>query len=118
MPGAAGVQRCGTQVCLPLADPANASLRAVDGARLINIDGKQLLVARIEQASFIVLSAVCTHMGCIVNYSPAQADIECPCHGARFQLDGAVKLGPASSPLKKYTATYDAATDTVTVTLP
>ena len=34
------------------------------------------------------LSAVCTHMGCILNYSKFRNQFECPCHGATFQTDG------------------------------
>lgn len=34
------------------------------------------------------LSAVCTHMGCILNYSKFRTQFECPCHGATFQTDG------------------------------
>ena len=34
------------------------------------------------------LSAVCTHMGCILNYSKFRKQFECPCHGATFQTDG------------------------------
>jgi nitrite reductase/ring-hydroxylating ferredoxin subunit len=34
------------------------------------------------------LSAVCTHMGCILNYSTFRKQIECPCHGATFQTNG------------------------------
>ena len=34
------------------------------------------------------LSAVCTHMGCILNYSKLRDRFECPCHGATFETDG------------------------------
>ena len=34
------------------------------------------------------LSAVCTHMGCILNYSRFRDRFECPCHGATFQTNG------------------------------
>jgi len=34
------------------------------------------------------LSAVCTHMGCILNYSKFRNRFECPCHGATFEKDG------------------------------
>jgi nitrite reductase/ring-hydroxylating ferredoxin subunit len=34
------------------------------------------------------LSAVCTHMGCILNYSKFRDQFECPCHGATFKKNG------------------------------
>jgi len=34
------------------------------------------------------ISAVCTHMGCILNYSKFRDQFECPCHGATFQTNG------------------------------
>ncbi|HET9849114.1 MAG TPA: Rieske (2Fe-2S) protein [Candidatus Dormibacteraeota bacterium] len=34
------------------------------------------------------LSAVCTHMGCILNYSKFRNQFECPCHGATFGTNG------------------------------
>ena len=34
------------------------------------------------------LSAVCTHMGCLLNWSTFRSRFECPCHGATFDLDG------------------------------
>jgi cytochrome b6-f complex iron-sulfur subunit len=34
------------------------------------------------------LSAVCTHMGCIVRFNSAHGTLDCPCHGASFALDG------------------------------
>ena len=34
------------------------------------------------------LSAVCTHMGCILNYSKFRNQFECPCHGATFEITG------------------------------
>ena len=34
------------------------------------------------------LSAVCTHMGCLLNWSTFRSQFECPCHGATFDLNG------------------------------
>lgn len=44
-------------------------------------------------------SAVCTHTGCLLN-EIADGTINCPCHGSKFSLDGAVVNGPASKPLE------------------
>src|SRR5687768_9329075 len=98
-----GFEACGTELCLPLVDPANSPLRDIGGARVIELtDGKRLLVARIDAMTFIALSAVCTHQGCIVRYDTARRDVACPCHGSRFALSGAVTNGPAERPLAKH----------------
>lgn len=44
-------------------------------------------------------SAVCTHTGCLLN-EIADGTINCPCHGSKFSLDGAVANGPANRPLE------------------
>ena len=43
------------------------------------------------------ISTICTHLGCVVK--PTPEGFECPCHGSRFALDGAVTRGPAPRPL-------------------
>ena len=43
------------------------------------------------------ISAVCTHLGCIVK--PTDHGFACPCHGTVFDAEGRVKEGPAPSPL-------------------
>jgi nitrite reductase/ring-hydroxylating ferredoxin subunit len=34
------------------------------------------------------MSAVCTHMGCILRFNAPGARLDCPCHAASFGLDG------------------------------
>lgn len=36
------------------------------------------------------LSRVCTHMGCLLHYNAAERELDCPCHGAVFDLQGHV----------------------------
>ena len=44
-------------------------------------------------------STVCPHKGCDVS-KVENGTIDCPCHGSKFNLDGAVVHGPADKPLK------------------
>lgn len=47
------------------------------------------------------LSAVCSHMGCIVHWNAAEKSWDCPCHGSRFGIDGRLIHGPAIYPLER-----------------
>jgi cytochrome b6-f complex iron-sulfur subunit len=58
--------------------------------------GRRIFVARSEN-QFHVISAVCTHLGCTVQWR--EGEFRCPCHGSRYSPDGAVISGPAPRPL-------------------
>jgi Rieske Fe-S protein len=60
------------------------------------------VVTQPTAGDFKAFSAVCTHAGCLVN-KIADGTIDCPCHGSKFGLDGAVVKGPADKPLEPVT---------------
>ena len=45
------------------------------------------------------ISNTCTHLGCVV--ATTEVGFDCPCHGSRFDPDGAVLNGPAVTPLEE-----------------
>ncbi|GAB3529940.1 FAD-dependent oxidoreductase [Pontibacter brevis] len=44
-------------------------------------------------------SAVCKHMGCVVNWNEVESSWDCPCHGSRYDPLGKVITGPATGDL-------------------
>ena len=58
----------------------------------------EIVVTQAVAGDYKGFSAVCTHTGCLLN-EIADGTINCPCHGSKFSLDGAVVDGPASRPL-------------------
>lgn len=52
-----------------------------------------------DAAGLYALSAICTHLGCIV-HTEGDAGYFCPCHGSRFEASGRVVAGPAPRALK------------------
>lgn len=76
-----------------------AALAAGEGAIVIE-DGRKLAVHRRADGSLIRLSAICPHLGCVVHWNSLEKSWDCPCHGSRFAVTGAVLNGPAVSALK------------------
>jgi glycine/D-amino acid oxidase-like deaminating enzyme/nitrite reductase/ring-hydroxylating ferredoxin subunit len=62
--------------------------------RLVQLNGRKLAAYRDESGALSVVSAVCTHMKCIVRFNGEERTWDCPCHGGRFDVHGNVIDGP------------------------
>lgn len=69
-------------------------------ARRFLLGGRPAIVVR-TAGGFHAFWAACTHLGCTVRWRRAQGDLFCPCHGARFDLEGRTRGGPARTPLAR-----------------
>ncbi|MFJ8044359.1 Rieske (2Fe-2S) protein [Kitasatospora sp. NPDC096147] len=63
---------------------------------------QRIVVTQPAEGQYKAFSAKCTHAGCVVD-EVKDGTVNCPCHYSKFTIaDGAVKEGPAPSPLPQY----------------
>lgn len=80
----------------------NPALREVGGVvRIDGVSGRSIALVRTAKGrnGFTALDLRCTHQGTVVEQDGE--NWSCSNHGAAFALNGDVKLGPATTPLRK-----------------
>lgn len=85
---------------LPKKGKNKVDLKKGEG-KVVEKKGEKIAVYKDGQGKEHQVSAVCTHMGCIVNFNNAEKSWDCPCHGSRFDVDGNVLHGPAVKNLEE-----------------
>jgi Rieske Fe-S protein len=70
------------------------TVEQIDGWRK-NVSDKVVYVTRNAENGLQVLSAVCPHLGCSVQWRGTLNEFVCPCHSATFKPDGTRTGGPA-----------------------
>ncbi len=60
----------------------------------------RVFIKRSPDGRLTALSAVCSHLGCIVNYDRLKNRFVCPCHGGIYDGNGKNIAGPPPAPLK------------------
>jgi glycine/D-amino acid oxidase-like deaminating enzyme/nitrite reductase/ring-hydroxylating ferredoxin subunit len=60
---------------------------------------KKIAAYKDEAGNVHELSAVCRHLGCIVDWNSLEKTWDCPCHGSRYDALGRVIMGPANNDL-------------------
>jgi glycine/D-amino acid oxidase-like deaminating enzyme/nitrite reductase/ring-hydroxylating ferredoxin subunit len=69
--------------------------------RVVHTAEGKIALYKSGDGAVTMLSPICTHMGCVVHWNPAEKSWDCPCHGSRFTADGKVIHGPAIAHLEK-----------------
>ena len=60
------------------------------------------LLVRTADGNYRAFTAVCTHLGCTVQYKGDERVIWCACHNGRYDLEGRNVSGPPPRPLEPY----------------
>lgn len=77
-------------------------------ARMVRHGVTPFFVIRLDETRVVALSAVCTHVRCILGFDREKKAIVCPCHDGRFDLAGNVLSGPPQRPLPTYSVSVRA----------
>lgn len=83
-------------------DSLNEAAELAQGeGRLVKYEGESLGLYKDESGVIHAVNPACTHVKCAVAWNAAEKSWDCPCHGARYSVDGEVLTGPASKDLEK-----------------
>ena len=81
--------------------PPDAETLGVGEGGIVSCAGDKVAAYRDDDGVLHAVSPVCTHLGCLVSFNTAEKTWDCPCHGSRFTVDGAVIQGPATDDLEQ-----------------
>jgi cytochrome b6-f complex iron-sulfur subunit len=75
--------------------------------RVVPVNDQPVIVINTPQG-MRAYSAICTHLGCVVEWDQARQFVLCPCHDGRFNaLNGAIISGPVPAPLPQLSVTVE-----------
>jgi cytochrome b6-f complex iron-sulfur subunit len=75
---------------------------APNSGRIFRFGSKPGILVRLPSGEYRAFTAVCTHLGCTVQFRSDLELIWCPCHNGRFDLSGKNVAGPPPSPLESF----------------
>lgn len=84
-----------------LVNRVNYSMRATDAWREVKQTGALYAFSDDNGATYTVLDASCTHLGCVVQWDETTQHYDCPCHAGSFTRAGDVVAGPPPKPLRR-----------------
>ncbi len=66
------------------------------------VERRTVFLIRTGDTTVTALDSTCTHLGCRVSWDAGTQELICPCHGGRYDRNGAVKSGPPPAPLAAF----------------
>lgn len=73
-----------------------------DTGKIFRFGSRPALLVLGSDGQYHALSAVCTHLGCTVQYRSDLHDVWCACHNGLYDLNGRNISGPPPRPLETY----------------
>jgi ubiquinol-cytochrome c reductase iron-sulfur subunit len=75
-------------------------IEEAEDVKLSSLPDPQPDSARVQKPQWLVVSAICTHLGCIPLAHQGNYDgFFCPCHGSQYDTSGRIRQGPAPANL-------------------
>jgi cytochrome b6-f complex iron-sulfur subunit len=72
------------------------------GSKIFRFGTRPALLLMTPEGEYRALSAVCTHLGCTVQYRNDLREIWCACHNGLYDLNGRNISGPPPRPLEVF----------------
>jgi ubiquinol-cytochrome c reductase iron-sulfur subunit len=75
-------------------------IEEAEDVQLSSLPDPQPDSARVQKPQWLVVSATCTHLGCIpLAHQGNYGGFRCPCHGSQYDTSGRIRQGPAPANL-------------------
>jgi len=74
----------------------------VGQGRVVRHGRDPIVVLRTGEETLVGLSAVCTHLRCVLRWDAERRTMVCPCHEGSFDINGNVLGGPPQRALGRY----------------
>jgi cytochrome b6-f complex iron-sulfur subunit len=89
-------------------DPEPVNFGPPDGHPIGSMTRVGRVVLMRDDAGFWAVTTICPHLGCQPAYDENRGMFVCPCHGSRFDSEGRLLAGPATSGLSLAVLRLDA----------
>ena len=73
-----------------------------NSSKVFRFGSRPALLLLTAEGEYHAVSAVCTHLGCTVQYRTDMREIWCACHNGTYSLEGRNISGPPPRPLESF----------------